>query len=87
VPNVTRVEFKSDFTPFDKDCDCLACQHYTSAYLHHLIKSDEMLGKTLATIHNEHFILRLVEDIRASIANDTFFDFKQKFLADYYSKK
>jgi queuine tRNA-ribosyltransferase len=85
--NVTRVEFKSDFTPFDKDCDCLACQHYTSAYLHHLIKSDEMLGKTLATIHNEHFILRLVEDIRASIANDTFFDFKQKFLADYYSKK
>lgn len=85
--NVTRAQYKDDFTPFDADCDCYTCQHYTSAYLHHLFNADELLSKTLATIHNERFIVRLVDDIRASIADGTFFAFKQRFLADYYSKK
>lgn len=85
--NVTRSQYKDDFTPFDADCDCYTCQHYTSAYLHHLFNADELLSKTLATIHNERFIVRLVDDIRASIADGTFFAFKQRFLADYYSKK
>lgn len=85
--NVTRSQYKDDFTPFDADCDCYTCQHYTSAYLHHLFNADELLSKTLATIHNERFIVRLVDDIRASIVDGTFFAFKQRFLADYYSKK
>jgi queuine tRNA-ribosyltransferase len=85
--NVTRAQFKRDFTPFDADCDCYTCQNYTSAYLHHLFNVDELLGKTLATIHNEHFILKLVDDIRESIADGTFFDFKAEFLRAYYSKK
>ncbi|MDQ5982278.1 MAG: queuine tRNA-ribosyltransferase [Patescibacteria group bacterium] len=85
--NVTRSQYKDDFTPFDADCDCYTCQHYTSAYLHHLFNADELLSKTLSTIHNERFIVRLVDDIRASIADGTFFAFKQRFLADYYSKK
>ncbi len=85
--NITRAQYKDDFTPFDSECDCYSCQSYTSAYLHHLFKSDELLANTLATIHNERFIVKLVDDIRASIADGSFYDFKQSFLADYYSKK
>ncbi len=85
--NITRAEFARDFTPFDTDCDCYTCANYTSAYLHHLFQSGEILSKTLATIHNERFIVRLVDNIRASIANGTFFDFKREFLTNYYSKK
>lgn len=85
--NITRAQYKDDFTSFDTDCDCYTCQNYTSAYVHHLFNTDEILAKTLATIHNERFIVRLVDDIRASISNGTFYDFKKEFLADYYSKK
>jgi queuine tRNA-ribosyltransferase len=85
--NITRAEFARDFTPFDAECDCYTCTNYTSAYVHHLFQSGELLSKTLATIHNERFIVRLVDDIRASIADGTFFEFKQEFLTNYYSKK
>ena len=82
--NITRSEFARDFTPFDESCDCYTCQNYTKAYLHHLFKAKELLANTLATIHNERFIVKLVDDIRDSIKNDTFHTFKQKFLNDYY---
>lgn len=85
--NITRAQYKRDFTPFDSECDCYMCRNYTSAYVHHLFNVDEMLAKTLATIHNERFIVRLVDDIRASIADGTFYDLKNKFLAEYYSGK
>ena len=85
--NVTRAQFARDFTPFQDDCDCYSCQNYTSAYLHHLFKVDELLGKTLATIHNERFIVRLVDGIRESISDGTFYEFKTKFLSDYYANK
>ena len=85
--NVTRAQFKEDFTPFDAECDCYTCQNFTSAYLHHLFKADELLANTLATIHNERFIVRLVDDIRASIADGTFYELKARFLKDYYATK
>lgn len=85
--NITRAQYARDFTPFDADCDCYACHNYTSAYIHHLFKADEILAKTLATIHNERFIVRLVDDIRASITDGTFYEFKSEFLKNYYSKK
>ncbi len=85
--NIRRAEFAKDFQPFDDTCDCYTCQNYTRAYLHHLFKADEILGKTLATIHNIRFIVRLVDDIRASIADGSFYDFKKAFLADYYHNK
>lgn len=83
--NITRRQYRDDFTPFMKSCDCYTCTHYTSAYLHHLFKAGEILGSTLATIHNQRFIVRLVDDIRDSIKNDTFHDFKRDFLSAYYS--
>lgn len=84
--NITRAEFARDFKSFDSLCDCYMCQNYSSAYIHHLFKVDEMLGKTLATIHNERFIVRLVDSIRESIANATFQNFKKKFLDTYYRR-
>ncbi|MEP6710297.1 MAG: tRNA-guanine(34) transglycosylase, partial [Candidatus Saccharibacteria bacterium] len=52
----------------------------------HLFHSGELLASTLATIHNERFIVKLVDDIRDSIDNGSFYDLKQHFLADYYAK-
>ena len=85
--NITRLEFKEKFEPFDETCDCYACQNFTASYLHHLFKADELLANTLATIHNERFIVKLVDDIRASISDGTFYEFKASFLQSYYSKK
>jgi queuine tRNA-ribosyltransferase len=85
--NIERAQFREDVTSFDSDCDCYTCQNYTSAYLHHLFKTGELLANTLATIHNERFIVRLVDDIRASINDGSFYDFKKEFLANYYAKK
>lgn len=82
--NIRRAEFRDKFEPFDPDCDCYTCQNYTCAYLHHLFRAGELLSNTLATIHNERFIVRLVDDIRASIVDGTFHEFKRSFLADYY---
>lgn len=84
--NITNRRFRDDFTPLNATCDCYTCQNYTRAYLHHLFKAGEMLASTLATIHNQRFIVKLVDDIRVSIKNGTFFDFKQEFLATYYHK-
>lgn len=84
--NIKRAEFKRDFRPFDETCDCYTCQNYSRAYLHHLFRTGELLSNTLATIHNERFIVRLVDDIRESIKNGTFDEFKQTFLDSYYQR-
>lgn len=75
---------RRDFGPIDAGCDCYTCAHYTSAYLHHLFKCKEMTAATLTTIHNQRFIVRLVDDIRASIADGTYWDLKADFLARHY---
>ena len=85
--NIMNAKFREDYRPFDESCDCYTCQNYSRAYLHHLYKTGELLSNTLGTIHNERFIVRLVDDIRASIADGTFYDFKQAFLRDYYNKR
>ena len=83
--NVSVAACRRAFEPIDADCDCYTCAHYTRAYLHHLFKAHEMLACTLATIHNERFIVRLVDDIRASIENETFDEFEAAFLGRYYA--
>lgn len=85
--NITNAKFREDFTPLDKDCDCYACENFTRAYVHHLFKSDEILGATLASIHNERFVVRTVDQIRESIKDNTFFEFKKSFLSRYYGER
>lgn len=82
--NITNAKFKTNFEPLDATCTCYTCQNYTKAYLHHLFKTNEILGYTLATIHNEQFIVKLVEDIRTSILNDMYKEFKDTWLSSYY---
>ena len=83
--NITRAEYRHVHASFDDTCDCYSCKNYTASYINHLFKSGEMFGKTLATIHNERFIVKLVDDIRESITSGTFFEFKKKFLNEYYT--
>ncbi len=82
--NIRGANYKKDFTPIDENCDCYTCQHYTKAYLQHLFRAKEILAATLATIHNERFIVKLVDDIRKSIENQTFEEFKKGWLERYY---
>lgn len=83
--NVTAARFRRDFTPLDAECDCYTCGHYTRAYLHHLHKASERLFATLATIHNERFIITLVDRIRDSIDAGTFDEVTGSFRDRYYS--
>ena len=82
--NVDTAANRRAFRPIDEDCDCYTCAHYTRAYLHHLFKAKELLAFTLATIHNERFTVRLVDDIRASIDNGDFEAFREDFLGRFY---
>ncbi len=84
--NILNAKFREDYRPFDETCDCYTCQNYSRSYLHHLYKTGELLSNTLGTIHNERFIVKLVDDIRISISDGTFYDFKKVFLAKYYRK-
>ena len=82
--NIGNARFREDFTPIDNECDCYTCRHFTRAYINHLFKSDEILGATLASIHNERFVVRTVDHIRASLIDGTFYDLKRQFLGRYY---
>jgi queuine tRNA-ribosyltransferase len=84
--NIMNQKYKSDFAPLDKACDCYTCQNYSRAYLNHLFRSKELLAFTLGTIHNERFIIKLVDDIRASIEQNYFFKFRDEWLARYYKR-
>mgnify|MGYP000956908619 FL=1 len=83
--NVNTAANRRDFRPLEDGCDCYTCAHYTRAYLHHLFKAKEILAATLATIHNERFTVRLVDEIRASIEAGRFAGFKAEFLGRFYS--
>lgn len=82
--NIKNSKYKKDFTPLDPDCHCECCKNYTHAYLHHLFRVDEINAKILASIHNEHFVVDLVDRIRESLLDDSFADFKSQFLSRYY---
>lgn len=83
--NVTNARFARDFTPLAPGCGCYTCQHYTRAYVRHLFKAKEILASTLATIHNEWFTVHLVDDIRTSIDDGTYWEFKAKTLNRFYA--
>jgi queuine tRNA-ribosyltransferase len=84
--NVSNKPFTRDFNPIDDECDCYTCQNYTRAYLCHLFRGKEMLAATLATIHNERFIVRLVAQMRAALIDGTFYDLKADFMGRYKHK-
>ncbi|WP_135459351.1 tRNA guanosine(34) transglycosylase Tgt [Mycobacterium sp. DL99] len=82
--NITGARYKRDFTPIDAECDCYTCANYSRAYIRHLFKAKEMLSATLCTIHNERFVIRLVDQIRASIVAGEFDELRAHVLGRYY---
>lgn len=83
--NIRNAEFREDTGPLDPDCRCEVCKNYSRAYLCHLYRAHEMLGGTLGSMHNLYFIINLVKRMRASILDNTFFEFKKEFLSKYKS--
>jgi queuine tRNA-ribosyltransferase len=81
--NLKNAKYKMDFTPLESACDCYTCRNYTRAYIRHLLIADEALAGRLLSIHNIRFLIKLVEDIRVSIKEDRFKEFKGEFLEKY----
>jgi queuine tRNA-ribosyltransferase len=81
--NIRNARFERDPAPIEEGCGCYTCQTSTRAYLRHLFRARELLAYRLATIHNVHFLLQLMRDIRAAIGQDRLATFKQEFLANY----
>lgn len=80
---VRNAAFARDFRPLEEGCDCYACRHFTRAYIRHLIKANEILGLRLTTLHNLRFIFRLMEEIRRTILEGRFCEFKEAFLSSW----
>ncbi|MGA9103192.1 tRNA-guanine transglycosylase, partial [Aeromicrobium sp.] len=81
--NLSVAASRRTFAPIEDGCDCYTCEHYTVAYLHHLFKAKEYLAATLTTIHNERFVVRLVDDMRDAIDAGDFAAMKTEFLGGY----
>ena len=81
--NVSNGAYKRDFAPIDQECACYTCQNYSRAYINHLFRAKEILGPTLATIHNVHFMVNLVDTMRVAIERGDFPQYKRDFLARY----
>ena len=81
--SITNTKYRNDLDPLDKNCECYSCKNYTKSYIAHLFHGKEMLAGTLASLHNLYFIIHLVKNIRQSILDDKFFDFKKEFLEVY----
>ncbi len=84
--NIKNAKYKEDLTPIDETCDCYACKHYTKSYIKHLINADETFGARLLSIHNIRFLIRLTEDLREAIKNDTLLAYRDEFMRNYYEK-
>ena len=82
--NITGARYRRDFGPIDAECDCYTCTHYTRAYIHHLFKAKEIVSATLCTIHNERFIIRLIDRIRDAIIVGGFDELRDEVLGRYY---
>ncbi len=81
--NLKNAKYKEDFDPISDTCDCYTCKHYTKAYLRHLFVAKEGLGGRLLSIHNIRFLVKMMEEIRMAISNETFDEYKEQFLKKY----
>jgi len=78
--NITNARFKNCGSPIEEACTCYTCSNFSMGYLNHLFKTKELLGYRLATIHNLHFLLRLMDAIRISILENDFHAFRTDFI-------
>jgi len=85
--NLKNAEFARDKNPIEHDCACPACQEYTRGYIRHLIKAEEILGLRLITLHNLHFYLNLMRQVRNTIEKGTFDQFRKDFVGNYKTRE
>ena len=84
---VRNATYEKDWGPLDPECDCYTCKNYTRAYIRHLVKTNEILGIRLLSIHNLRFLTGLMERVREEIENDNLGTFKEEFYKKYgYTK-
>ena len=84
---IRNSRFKSDLNPLDSNCNCYTCSNFSRSYLHHLDKTKEILGSTLNTIHNLHFYLKLMRDLRLAIETGTLQTFLSEFRSTWKKSK
>ena len=81
--NIKASSMKLDKNPIDSNCSCYACKNFSRAYIHHLFKAGEITFFRLASLHNLHYYLNLMQEIRTNIANKTFNNFYKNFKEIY----
>ena len=80
---VRNATYERDFNKLDLECDCYTCRNYTRAYIRHLIKTNEILGIRLLSMHNIKFLTNLMDKVRIEIENDNLGCFKEEFYHKY----
>ncbi len=81
--NIKNACYERDFSPIDPDCDCYTCKNYSRAYVRHLFKTNEILCSMLLSEHNIRFLVRMMGNIRTSIEQDRFKEYKRDFYNKY----
>ena len=81
VIKIRNAKYKKDTKPLDQNCACSTCLDYSRAYLHHLQKTNEIIGSRLNTLHNLHYYLELMRSMREAIKNNIFEEFRKNFYA------
>ena len=84
--NIKRAEFRTDPRPIEPGCDCAACTRFSRAYVRHLFVADEILGLRLLSLHNVHFLVRLMRRAREAIRQGDFATWSADWLARYHSR-
>ena len=80
---IRNATYERDWGKLDEECDCYTCQNYTRAYIRHLVKTNEILGIRLISLHNLRFLTRLMENVREAIENDRLLEFREEFYSKY----
>ena len=80
---IRNATYEKDWRKLDDECDCYACQNYTRAYIRHLVKTNEILGIRLISLHNLRFLTRLMEQVREAIEQDDLLGFREEFYKKY----
>lgn len=84
---VRNGKYQDDPKPLQEDCLCYSCRNFSRAYLRHLVNSNEILGIELISLHNIHYFVNFVKEIRENIKNGTFLEFKKDFLNKFDPKQ
>ncbi|MGH8814406.1 MAG: tRNA-guanine transglycosylase, partial [Advenella sp.] len=79
---IRNARYRDDTRPLDPTCACHTCRHFSRAYLHHMQKANEITGARLNTLHNLHFYLNIMEEMREALEQNRFAQWQEQFFTD-----